>query len=367
MISTERETRSSAARLQRGIRAVKPVGSRECFGDGRFVDCGEYGVYFSARWGQRADGVGGGGVAGQEQSLAAAAAKVLFAAVARFARFLHPGFATELLEGRGIFPDFAQAAVSYVLEVQFRNNLRGMTGKRFARGRDEHELATPAAHARLGISGVIVRNDILDANFPAQAQLRALEKFDGMGHLFARGQQALAIGERPSVILHVGKLHAGGAGGFGEGQHFRELIDVAPVDYEVEGDGDAATFQPLEHAKFLCVGLRAGNFRGDFLARALKTELQMVEAGGEEGVEPGFVERKAGGDEIDIQAGGAGGADELDDVGAGEGFAARGKHATKFACRARWRATAVRRDWSNRRSAAGSGGLARRSGLADSG
>ncbi len=131
----------------------------------------------------------------------------------------------------------------------------------------------------------------------------------------------LAIGESPAVVLHMGKFHARRAGGFRECQHFRELLDVAPVDHEVEGDGDAASFQPFERAKLLRVGFRAGDFRCDFLARALEAELQMIEAGSEERVELGFVEGKAGGDEIDVQAGGAGGADQFDDVGAGERFA----------------------------------------------
>jgi hypothetical protein len=68
------------------------------------------------------------------------------------------------------------------------------------------------------------------------------------------------------------------------------------VYYKVEGDGYAAGFQPLEYAKFLCMGFRAGDLRGYFLACALKAELQMIEAGGEEGVELACVKGKTGGD-----------------------------------------------------------------------
>src|SRR4029077_20642137 len=105
-------------------------------------------------------------------SLAAAAAEILFAAVTGFAGFLHPSFAAKFLEGCGIFPEFAQAAVLYVFKVQSWNNLRGLAGKRVAGGRDEHELASPAAHAGLGIFRVIIRHDIFDADFAAQALLR---------------------------------------------------------------------------------------------------------------------------------------------------------------------------------------------------
>jgi hypothetical protein len=52
----------------------------------------------------------------------------------------------------------------------------------------------------------------------------------------------------------------------------------------------------------------------------LEAELQMIETGGDEGVELCFVERQARGDEIDVQAGSARGANEIEDVGAGEGF-----------------------------------------------
>jgi hypothetical protein len=50
--------------------------------------------------------------------------------------------------------------------------------------------------------------------------------------------------------------------------------------------------------------------------------LEVVEAGGDERCEPGFFERQAGSDEIDVETRGAGGADEIDDVGAGERLAA---------------------------------------------
>jgi hypothetical protein len=47
----------------------------------------------------------------------------------------------------------------------------------------------------------------------------------------------------------------------------------------------------------------------------------MVEACGHQRGEFCFIEREAGGDQIDVKARGTGGADEFDDVGAGEGFA----------------------------------------------
>jgi hypothetical protein len=54
----------------------------------------------------------------------------------------------------------------------------------------------------------------------------------------------------------------------------------------------------------------------------LKTELEVVEAGGDEFVQAYFIERKAGSDEVDIESSGPRGLDEFSEVGAGERFAA---------------------------------------------
>ncbi len=143
-----------------------------------------------------------------------------------------------------------------------------------------------------------------------------------MIELRARGQQAVAIGEAPTVILHIGKFDASGARGFGDFEHFVDLIDVAAVNDEIERDGDADFFQPFEDAEFLRVGFCAGDFFGGVGVGALEAELDVVEAGFDELREFLFVEREAGGDEVDVEAGGARGFDEIENVGAGEGFAA---------------------------------------------
>src|SRR5579864_1020298 len=113
------------------------------------VRCGQDGVYFFAGWSERADRVGGGGVTGEEQGLAAAAAEVQLTAVAGSARLLHPVFTAKFLERVRRFPNLSQTAVLHILEVQCRDDFCGVAGKRFAAGGDEHELASPAAHAGL--------------------------------------------------------------------------------------------------------------------------------------------------------------------------------------------------------------------------
>ncbi len=145
-----------------------------------------------------------------------------------------------------------------------------MAGKRIAAWRDEHQLASPPTHAGLGKLRVVVRDDKFDADFAFQSFLFAFQKFDGMIQLLARRQQIFAIGKGPAVILDVGEFDARRARGFREGQHFLELIDVAAVDDEVEGNGDAMVPEPIKNAEFLRVGLCAGNIVGGFFTRALE-------------------------------------------------------------------------------------------------
>lgn len=70
------------------------------------------------------------------------------------------------------------------------------------------------------------------------------------------------------------------------------------------------------------VGFRAGKFVGGLFASSLKAELEVIETGGDEFVEAFFVERKAGSDEVDVEICGAGGLDQLDEIGTGERFSA---------------------------------------------
>lgn len=221
-----------------------------------------------------------------------------------------------------MFPNLAHAAVFYVFEDEAGNHFCGVAGQRFAARRDEHQLAGPAAHAGFGIFGVIVGNDVFDANLSFEAFLFVGDKCERLIELFARGQEVFAIRESPSVILDVGEFDACGAGRFGDGEHFFKLINVAAVNDEVQGDGDTMLPEPLEDAEFLFVGTSSGDFVGDFFAGALEAELKMVETGFNQRGKFWLVEGQAGSDEVDVKAGGASGADEIKDVGAGERLAA---------------------------------------------
>src|SRR6266566_3252144 len=137
-----------------------------------------------------------------------------------------------------------------------------------------------------------------------------------------RGSNSPTISKGPAVILDVGEFDPRRAGRFGDGEHLFEFVDVATVDDEVERNGNAMLPQPFEHAELLRMGLRAGDFVGGIFTRALEAQLNVVEPGIHKSREFCFIEGQAGGDEIDVEAGGARGADEFDDVGARERFAA---------------------------------------------
>src|SRR5256886_16434379 len=90
---------------------------------------------------------------------------------------------------------------------------------------------------------------------------------------------------------------------------------------KIKRQRDAMLLDPFEDAEFLPMGLRAGDFIGDFFPRALEAELDVVKSGSDEGREFRFIEGQAGSDQIDVQAGGASCANKIDNVGTGERLA----------------------------------------------
>ena len=88
------------------------------------------------------------------------------------------------------------------------------------------------------------------------------------------------------------------------------------MENEVERNGDTARLKPVEHAEFLGVGFGAGEFIGGIFACSLEAELEVIETGGDELVEAGFIEWKAGSNEIHVEPGCACGLDEFGEVGA---------------------------------------------------
>ena len=76
---------------------------------------------------------------------------------------------------------------------------------------------------------------------------------------------------------------------------------------------------------------RAGDVVGGFFARALETQLEMIEPGLHQGFEFGLVKRKTGSNEADVKACGASAPNKVDDVRASERLAA-GEISLEDAC-----------------------------------
>jgi len=202
--------------------------------------------------------------------------------------------------------------------MQTRDDRRGVARKRVAARSDEHQLAAPAAHAGFGEFGIVIRDDVFDAKFACETLLSILEEFDGLQELFASGEKQRAVGECPAVILDVRKFDAGSGRGFGKSQHFGKLIEIAPVNDEIQRESDAAGFKPAENADFMLVRMRIGDFSSDFRPGTLEAELEMVEAGGEQSIEARLVKGKSGGNEIHIQSGRASRFHKIHKIGAGK-------------------------------------------------
>src|SRR5208282_181955 len=92
---------------------------------------------------EMADRVGRAGVAGERESLAAAAAEVDVAPRAASARLLHPGGAAEGIKGRRIFPDIVERMLPYRPEFETGYGLRCVARQHLARGRHVERAPPP--------------------------------------------------------------------------------------------------------------------------------------------------------------------------------------------------------------------------------
>ena len=146
-----------------------------------------------------------------------------------------------------------------------------MTRQRAARRIDQHQLASPSAHAGFGEAGVVVGNDHVDADLAAQTLLGRCHHGHRAVQLRARGQQCRPVLERPAVVLRVRDLHAIGMERFERGNHFLEVFDVLPVNDEVYCECDAtladliSRIQPASSILCACARAPAIQFAGPSL------------------------------------------------------------------------------------------------------
>src|SRR5882672_1632645 len=167
---------------------------------------------------------------------------------------------------------------------------------------NQHDFASPTSHAGLRVLSVVIRHDVLDADFAAQTFLCGFYFCHKFVELPAAWQQKIAICKTPAIVLDVRKFDAGRGGRLGDGQHRIHLVKIVAMQDEIQGDADSPGFEPLEDAKLLSVRFCSRDVFGDAFRSSLKTQLKMVETGSDEGIEPRFVERQAGSDEADVES-----------------------------------------------------------------
>src|SRR5690606_23702423 len=152
--------------------------------------------------------IGVGGVAGEHEGLAAAAAKILLLLIATAAGLRHPVVTTKFVEAEGVAPDVLDAVLAHVWK--FYRQLSGTVAWQCCavRGDVEKEVA-PATHAGLGALLVIVggHEDQL-AGMVFSGQLVAPLVGDALGplQLLPARQQAGAVQLGPAIELTGGQL-----------------------------------------------------------------------------------------------------------------------------------------------------------------
>src|SRR5690606_42083359 len=99
-------------------------------------------------------GIGRLGITRAGKRLAPAASTINLLPLAGAAGLRHPVSAEEGIEGRAFVPDFREAVIADVPELQPGNGFRGMTGKYFPRRCHVERLASPTVHAGSWIAGV---------------------------------------------------------------------------------------------------------------------------------------------------------------------------------------------------------------------
>src|SRR5215472_9001663 len=157
------------------------------------------------------DRIGCGGVAGEREGLAAAAAEIELAPRAARARLLHPCAAAEGVEGRRVRPDVGERVLAHIPEFKAGDRFGGVAGQYLARRRHIERAPTPAADARLWIAGIVVGHHGVDDDAAVVARTQFLHRRRGMLDLLAARHQRGAVLERTAVVLHVRDLDPAGA------------------------------------------------------------------------------------------------------------------------------------------------------------
>ena len=137
-----------------------------------------------------------------------------------------------------------ELGVADILEGEGRNARRRVTRHGAAVGRDDDDLAAPAAHAGLWCIGVVVGRDEVDDELPRQPGPRVGDDRDGGVELIPRRHQRGAVGERPAVILDMRDLDAAGAQFKRQFDEAPGIVNIGAVQRRVQREGQAEVDGP---------------------------------------------------------------------------------------------------------------------------
>lgn len=280
--------------------------------------------------------VGGAGIAGQHEGLAAAAAVVLFLVFAGAAGFRQPGGAAKAVEQVGLVPDGGQILLADIGEFEAGQHARRVAGQGEAVGRHREKDFAPAVHAFLRAAFLVIRGNEENLHFFAQARPPLLGDGFGVAQLFGRGHQRVAIQEAPAVVLGIGQFQVFGAEFDGHLDDAVDVVDIGGVQHAIDHRRVVVGLGQAGDLLLEFEGAGVGDQVVGFARRVLEGKLDVVEAGGLEGGQARLGEADAGGDEVGVEAEAAGFADQDLDIVAEHRLAAgnaelRGAHGAGLA------------------------------------
>src|SRR3954453_6201450 len=106
---------------------------------------------------------------------------------------------------------------------------------------------------------------------PGETRFCCRGHFSRAIHLLACWKQCFAVEKSPAIKLHIGQLDSLGLERLRELNHLRQTIDVAPVNNEVEAEGNSCRANFFSDSKLALMRARACNLISEIGFVRLKT------------------------------------------------------------------------------------------------
>ena len=120
--------------------------------------------------------------------------------------------------------------------------------------------------------------------------------------LLARGQEHVAVRERPAQVLRVRELEAIGADLLGERDELVDLVEVRAMEDDVHRERELELLHPAHDLELLRVAGVAGDLVGERGTAALDADLHVIDARSREPLEALAREGNAARDEVHVEA-----------------------------------------------------------------